>query len=79
MGTFVLSASEALYGFAWWLTTRKERTVMSSADDSAPIADLAARFCEINSLKEPRDGWEKGLTHPPDSALAGGAATAVRH
>jgi len=28
-----LNASEAVYGFAAWLTTRTERTVMSASDD----------------------------------------------
>ena len=59
-----LSGSEALYGFCGWLTTRKERTVMSSKDNCSPIADLIKEFCETNKLKEPRQNWDKYLTHP---------------
>ncbi len=60
----ILSASEALYGFAGWLTSRPERTVMSSKDDAAIIADLVHEFCKVNDLSELRSGWEKVLIHP---------------
>jgi hypothetical protein len=59
-----LTASEAIYGFAGWLTTRDEKTVMSATDDSAPIADLVAEFCKENNLADPHDGWENNLIHP---------------
>jgi hypothetical protein len=63
-----LSASEAVYGFAGWLTGRKEQTVMSATDDAAPIARMCGHFIEANKLPEPRDGWEWKLEHPKDSA-----------
>jgi hypothetical protein len=69
-----LSPSEALYGFAGWLTTRGCRTVMSSSDDASPIAELVARFCRENDLEAPRDRWPVLLKHPPEakpSAFAG--------
>jgi len=59
-----LSGSEALYGFAGWLTSRKKRTVMSSSDDAAGPATLVAMFCETNQLAEPREEWQRNLTHP---------------
>lgn len=59
-----LSASEALFGFAGWLTTRTERTVMSSKDDAAVAADLVGEFCEANQLAEPRGKWAESLVHP---------------
>ena len=59
-----LNASEAIYGFCGWLTTRKEKTIMSSRNDAAPIAELIKEFCKANKLKEPRDNWEKNLIHP---------------
>ena len=59
-----MNASEALYGFAGWLTTRKEKTIMSSSDDAAPIAELIQRFIDENSLPEPREGWANNLIHP---------------
>ena len=59
-----LIASEALYGFCGWLSTRKEITVVSSHHDAAPIAELVRIFCEENKLTEPREGWDKNLIHP---------------
>lgn len=50
-----LSASEALYGFAAWLTTRRERAVFSAADNAGPAAELVAEFCRVNGLAPPRD------------------------
>lgn len=62
----ILSASEALFGFAGWLTSRSKRTVMSGKDDAAVIADLVGEFCNVNKLPEPRQGWDKLLIHPSD-------------
>jgi len=59
-----LTASEAVYGFCGWLTTRGEITIMSSYHDSASIAELVSMFCEKNKLKSPREDWTKNLTHP---------------
>ena len=59
-----LSGSEALFGFCGWLTTRKQKTVMGSKYDCAPIVKSIAEFCKFNNLAEPRRGWEKNLKHP---------------
>ena len=59
-----LSASEAVYGFAGWLTTRPERVVISSRDDAAIVADLVAEFCRVNQFANPREGWADSLVHP---------------
>lgn len=63
---FRLNASEAVYGFAGWLTCRKQRTVMSSTDDASVVADLVKIFCEENGLDEPREEWACHLKHPSD-------------
>ena len=59
-----MTGSEAIYGFCGWLTTRKEKIVMSSKHDAAPIADLIEQFCNINELNEPRNNWSDYLVHP---------------
>ncbi|KKN10023.1 hypothetical protein LCGC14_1040780 [marine sediment metagenome] len=59
-----LTASEALYGFAAWLTTRKATVSFGGDHDCAVAADLVAEFCKTNNLEEPRDDWTKNLTHP---------------
>ena len=56
-----LSASEAIFGFAGWLTTRDEQTIMSATDDAAPIAELCGEFIDRNQLDDPRDGWAENL------------------
>ena len=59
-----LNPSEAVYGFAAWLTCRKEKTVMSASDDAAIIVELVAQFCETNNLPEISSQWPKHLVHP---------------
>lgn len=64
-----LSPSEALYGFVGWLTSRKEKTVMSSSTDCAGILPLVEEFCKHNRLPEPREGWHDSLIHPDGKTL----------
>ena len=45
-----LTASEAVYGFAAWLTTRSEITKMGADEDCAPIAQLVGEFCKENNV-----------------------------
>ncbi len=59
-----LSASEAIYGFCGWLTTRPEKTTMSAFDDAAATADLINSFCDKNNLIDPREDWAKNLIYP---------------
>jgi hypothetical protein len=59
-----LTASEAVYGFAGWLTTRKEPVTFSHVDNAAIAADLVNEFVKENKLAEPRDGWHHNLIHP---------------
>jgi len=63
-----LNPSEAVYGFAAWLTTREEKTVMSAVDNSAPIANLVIQFCEENNLSEVSKQWPSNLIHPTEAA-----------
>ena len=61
----ILTGSEAIYGFAAWLTTQKTTTTMGSTHDCAPIVDSVDTFCKVNNLSEPRENWTDFLTHPP--------------
>ena len=65
-----LSASESVYGFAAWLTTREQVTTMGSGRDCALIADLVNQFCRENKLRDPRDEWSKNLVHPSGECSA---------
>jgi len=59
----ILNPSEAVCGFAAWLTTSKRPTIFSSAHDSGIIADLVSKFCKANDFEPVRDDfiqkWEK--------------------
>ena len=60
-----LSASEAVYGFAAWLTCKEKPVVFGSSHDCACIADLVKEFCDANSLADPRDAfWPTNLIYP---------------
>jgi len=63
--TDTLTASEALFGFMGWLTSRKESVTFSSSHNAAIAADLVAEFCKANNLEEPRNDWHLSLVHPP--------------
>lgn len=59
-----LTSSEAVYGFAAWLTCRNEKLVISAKHNAAPIAELVKEFCEANGLPEPRENYHRILVHP---------------
>jgi len=56
-----LSPSEAVYGFASWLTTRNEPIIISSHNDAGIVAELVDDFITKQRLKEPKEHWEKDL------------------
>jgi hypothetical protein len=56
-----ISASEALYGFCGWLTTRDEPVTMSAKHNAAIVAELVDEYIQKQKLKEPKDHWEKQL------------------
>lgn len=49
-----ISASEALFGFTAWLTTRQGSITLGAAHDCAPVAELLKLFLAENKLPEPR-------------------------
>lgn len=67
-----LSGSEALFGFAAWLTTaaRFEKAGKNPkygpAEHAGPWGEMVAEFCHVNELADPREGWQEFLTHPPE-------------
>ena len=68
----MLSASEAVYGFAAWLTGRDAPVTFSGKHNAGIAADLVAEFCKVNNLSEPRPDWTTNLTHPSgEIAVAG--------
>lgn len=69
-----LSASEALFGFAAWLTSLEAPVTFSRYHNAGTAAELVDMFCKANNLTMPRDGWHHQLIHPtqPTPAQAEG-------
>ena len=61
-----ISASEALFGFMGWLTTRDETLMIGAQHVCGPVADVVKEFCDANDLDEPREGWNKNFVHPKE-------------
>jgi len=48
-----MNASEALYLFVGWLTSRSERVIMSATDEAVVAANLVSEFCDKHNLAPP--------------------------
>jgi hypothetical protein len=59
-----ITASEALYGFMGWLTTREESVTFSHIHDASIAAELVNEFVKANNLAEPRDDWHHHFVFP---------------
>jgi len=56
-----LNASEAVYGFVSWLTTREKLTLMGSSEDSGYPCQLVKRYCKYQNLPCVTDNWPENL------------------
>ena len=56
-----VSASEALFGFCGWITSRDESVIASAKHDAAVWADLIRRYCDAQGFSKPREDWTKNL------------------
>ena len=55
-----MTASEALFAFVGWLTTRNEEVTFSARNDAGEAARLVALFIEKQGLEAPREGVYPG-------------------
>ena len=55
------NASEALYAFIGWLTSRRQKVTMSATNSANEPAMLIAEFAARHGLPELRDGWEDAI------------------
>ena len=62
--TSQLNASEAITGFAAWITSRADPLTVGSQEDCAPIVGLVDQFIKANNLPDIQEGWQHNLTHP---------------
>jgi len=63
----------ALFDFMGWLTSRKERLVLSSADEASPAVDAIRDFAKMRglSLDDAKvQDWQKTLAQPEHEPVA---------
>lgn len=48
--------SEALYGFAGWLSARDQAITMGATHDASVVAEALKQYCEAQGYEDPRDG-----------------------
>lgn len=59
-------ASEALFGFAAWLTTRETTVIASRVHDASVWAGLVDEFMKANNLQDPREDYHKRFVMPKE-------------
>jgi len=61
-----LNATEAIYGFVAWLSSREDATYISANHEVSSCINLIERFKKINNLPDISKQWPNNLTHPPN-------------
>lgn len=59
------TASEAVYAFSAWLTTRDQSVVIGSTHDAAVVAELVSLFVDSQEWAQPRDDYIDRLRSYP--------------
>jgi hypothetical protein len=62
-----LSPSEAVYGFASWLTVRDNPITLSAHHNASIVAELVDEFCKKQELEKPDDNWTDELVPMEES------------
>jgi len=63
--------SGALFDFMGWLTSRKERIVLSSADNASPAVEAITEFARMRNLSLDDAKVQDWHTHPPQRTWQG--------
>jgi hypothetical protein len=61
----------ALFDFMGWLTSRKERIVLSSADNASPAVEAITEFAKMRNLSLDDAKVQDWRTHPPQRTWVG--------
>jgi hypothetical protein len=61
----------ALFDFMGWLTSRKERIVLSSADNASPAVEAITEFSKMRNLSLNDAKVQDWHTHPPQRTWVG--------
>lgn len=65
-----ISASEALYAFTGWLTTRDRAIMMSAHHNAGAVAEILAVFLQVQGIPAPGNNWDHKFTSMADVATA---------
>lgn len=65
-----MNPSEALFGFAAFLTTRDQAITIGAAHSTPAVLELLNHFIKVNSLPRCRDGWEQFLVPVSEGGAA---------
>lgn len=59
-----ITASEAIFGFCGWITSRKEELTVGAAIPCGAIIELITEWCKVNNLVDPRDRYSDYIVQP---------------
>lgn len=59
-----MTPTDAVYGFAAWLTCRKDTMQVGYTHDAAAMADCAKKWCEANGIPEVSDAYPDNIVQP---------------
>ncbi len=59
-----ITATDALFGFGAWLTTRKEAVTFSHKHNAGKMVELITEFLSVNDLPDPSSGYPNNFIMP---------------
>ncbi len=59
-----LTATETLYGFCGWLTSRDESVTMGATHECGTVVDLIKRYMDANNLPDVTERYPNNLRTP---------------
>ena len=59
-----MNATEAIYGFAAWLTCHPEAITVGATHDAAIVAERCDEWCKANGLPEVTPEYPDNIKHP---------------
>ncbi len=62
-----MEATDALFGFVAWLTTRKQVVSFGASHDCAEALEVLSRFIKVNNLPDVSDKYPTNFEIPRDS------------
>lgn len=62
--------SEAIYGFAGWLSARDESITIGATFDASAVAEAVGEYCRVQGYEDPRDShYPNNIVRMPTKRL----------